>query len=161
MSVTVNFTPAVGQVFSFQPTIGGTVYTCDVLWNHFAQRYYIQLTDLSGNLVLLRPLVGSGTRVQAALTWAQGVASATLASPHEIPVGQVVPMRVTGTGSSLDGNWQVVSTGPSSFDYSVATGPTQAQPIPAMAGFNVNLVAGFLPGYLLFFNETQQFESVA
>ena len=53
------FTPTTTSVFQFQPTLDGSLYVCAVTFNLFGQRYYINLYDLSGNLVISTAMVGS------------------------------------------------------------------------------------------------------
>lgn len=56
---TFNFQPNSNAPFTFQPTLDGQVYNCVVTWNVFGARWYINLYDLSGNLVLSTAMVGS------------------------------------------------------------------------------------------------------
>jgi len=55
----VDFNPSLTSNFIFQPTLDGNVYTAIVNWNVFGQRYYLNLYDLSGNLVLCIALIES------------------------------------------------------------------------------------------------------
>lgn len=43
----------------FTPVLDGTVYNCQIKWNIAAQRWYLLITDNSGNTILNTPMVGS------------------------------------------------------------------------------------------------------
>jgi len=62
------FQPTITQAFQFQPTIGGTVYTVNVPWNIFGQRYFVEVYSLSGTRLLTVPLVGSPNTYSINLT---------------------------------------------------------------------------------------------
>lgn len=53
------FAPTQTANVQFQPTLDGATCTVIVTWNVFGQRYYINIYDLNGNLILCRSLVGS------------------------------------------------------------------------------------------------------
>ena len=59
MTTIVPFVPSVNQVFTFQPTLGGTIYNLYVTWNLAGQRWYLNIADLNQNLVLAEALIGS------------------------------------------------------------------------------------------------------
>lgn len=65
---TTQFTPPANAPFQFQATLSGptsnvtstgTTFNVSVPWNTFGQRFYIQIVDQSGNLVLSTPLIAS------------------------------------------------------------------------------------------------------
>lgn len=56
---TFNFSPSEVAPYQFQPTLDGQVYNAVVTWNVFGQRYYLNLYDLTGALVLATAMVGS------------------------------------------------------------------------------------------------------
>lgn len=43
----------------FTPVLDGSVYNCQIKWNIAAQRWYLLITDNSGNTILNTPMVGS------------------------------------------------------------------------------------------------------
>lgn len=43
----------------FTPVLDGSVYNCQIKWNISSQRWYLLITDNSGNPLLNTPLVGS------------------------------------------------------------------------------------------------------
>lgn len=53
------FAPTATQTFQFQPTLDGNVYNCIVTWNLWGQRWYFNLYQLNGTLVLCAPVVAS------------------------------------------------------------------------------------------------------
>ena len=55
------FTPTSTAVFTFGATLDGAQYNCSVQWNLWAQRWYLFITDISGNPVLTRALIASPT----------------------------------------------------------------------------------------------------
>lgn len=61
MSTTTQFTPipTSSPPFQFQATLDGNQYNIATLWNVFGQRWYIQVTDQTGVLVVNKPLIGS------------------------------------------------------------------------------------------------------
>lgn len=171
MNVFTPFTPSATSAFTFQPSIAGTTYKCTVTWNIFRggnasafEGYYVNLTDLSGNLVLCCPLIGGSPGLSAALTWADdatgGTATITAASPHNVPLAQVANVRVANTGTPFDGLWQALSTGPTTLTYGLAD-PLQALPASGTLDIPVNLVAGVIAGFLYYHEDTLQFETEA
>lgn len=68
MTTYVNFTPSASAVFSFQATLDSSLYAVTVPWNLFGQRYYVNIYDTSGSLIVSRPLVGSPLDYDISLT---------------------------------------------------------------------------------------------
>ncbi|WP_338735449.1 hypothetical protein V8954_04035 [Klebsiella michiganensis] len=56
---TYSFTGNERESMAFTSALDGTVYNCQIRWNISAQRWYILITDNSGNTVLNTPAVGS------------------------------------------------------------------------------------------------------
>ena len=160
MSTTVQFTPSATQVFSFQPVLAGTNYSATIQWSVFGQRWYLNLMDATGASVLFTALVGSGPRLQAALSWSgpPNLATATTTVPHNVPVGQLANIWVSQTDSPFDGGWQALSTSPTTLTYALDN-PLEALPLNGVLSFPLNLVAGVVAGgWLLFHWDTQQLE---
>lgn len=158
-STVIAFTPSTVAAFSFQPVLNSVQYNCTVTWGLFGQRYYINLTDLSGNLILARAMTSSGPRLEASLTWAGSTATATTSSNHNVPVGWVVKFRVYDTDTGFDGTFTGLSTGPNTLTYALPVNPQQPIPLTGTVSFDLNLVDGYLPGALLLYHyETQQIE---
>lgn len=160
MSTTVQFSPSTAAAFRFQPVIAGKQYTAIITWNVHG-RYYLNLFDTSGNLVLSRPVVSSGPLVSATLTWQDtgvgSVATAVTAAPHNVPVGALANVRISQTDTPYDGFWQVLATGPNSLTFAIAN-PNEPQPIAGQLSFDVNLVAALGGGWLIYRFDVQQFE---
>ena len=53
------FIPAANQNFSWEPTLDGQQYTAVVSWSLFGQHWILNLYDLQGTLVMVKPLRGS------------------------------------------------------------------------------------------------------
>jgi len=53
------FSPNSTQVFQFQATLDGAIYTARVPWNVYRQSWYISVSDQSDKLIVYTPLVGS------------------------------------------------------------------------------------------------------
>ena len=68
MTTVYDFTPTASAPFQFQPTLDGTTYNVIITWNVFGQRYYINIYDLSGNLILCMPFIGSPLNYDLSLT---------------------------------------------------------------------------------------------
>jgi hypothetical protein len=160
VSTTVQFAPSTSGPFTFQPVIGGVQYNATVTWNVFAQRYYLNLFDTSGNRVLTTAIVATGPQIAATLTWNDlggGIAQALTASPHNVPVGRLVNLYISQTDSSYDGAWQALATGPNTITFALSN-PNESQPLGGQVNFNVNLVQSLGSGWLVYRYETQVFE---
>jgi hypothetical protein len=48
------FAPPSGQVFTFQATLDGAVYTITVTWNVYIQDWYVNCFDLNGNWIFTK-----------------------------------------------------------------------------------------------------------
>ena len=53
------FTGDERQSMAFTPVLDGAVYNCQLKWNITAQRWYLLITDSSGNTILNTVLIGS------------------------------------------------------------------------------------------------------
>lgn len=161
MATTVPFTPSTTAAFTFQPIIAGVQYNAVVTWNLQGQRYYLNLYDTGGNLVLCTAVVSSGPRLGVTLSWSDdgvtGIATAETNAPHNVPVGQLANVHISQTGTIFDGTWQVLATGPSTFTYALAN-PDENQPVIGQLSFNVNLVASLGAGWLIYRYDEQVFE---
>lgn len=59
MATLTQFTPAINQNFSFQPTLDGQQYSVVFTWGLFGQRWIMNVYTLQGTLILQKPLRGS------------------------------------------------------------------------------------------------------
>jgi hypothetical protein len=157
-STFVNFQPSSSAPFSFQPTLAGVQYAVTVPYNEFGQGYYINITDLLGNPILFRSLVSSGPVLQADFSWAGGIAMATALTPHNVPIGNVVNIRIALTNTGFDGSYQALSVSSTALTYSLLADPLQSGTVTGQINFDLNLVGGYNMGTLLYHDDTQQFE---
>ena len=58
MTTYVDFAPTASQPFQFQAALDGQLYTIIVKWNLFGQRWYVNVFDLSQNLICSVPQAG-------------------------------------------------------------------------------------------------------
>lgn len=159
MSTFVDFTPSQQAPFQFQPSLAnGQQYSVSVPWNEFGQRYYINVTDLSGNLILARALSPSGPTLKVSLAWDDGVATAATTVPHNVPLASVVNVRISQSNSGFDAVVTALATGPTTLTYPLPVNPNQPATITGKVNFDLDLLAGYGIGSLWFHQDTQQFE---
>ncbi len=159
MSTLVDFVPSTIAAPSFQPTLNGTQYNATILYNQFERDYYLQLSDLSGNLIVFRSLTSSGPVLQATLSWASNVAMAACTTNHNVPIATLANVLVSQTGTAYDGSWQALAVSPTTFTYALTTNPQQPAPLQCNLEFPLNLVQGYLSNcYLFYYDATEQFE---
>lgn len=154
------FQPTAQQVFSFQPTLDGATYNVAVLWNFAAQRWYLRIQDLSGNLIVYRPLIGSPpTTLLSNLSWTNGVVTATAPGRMGYRLGQGVTLTISGASpDALNGVFPCTVTSPTTFTYPLGSDPGQILATGSWSS-DINLVAGFFTTSTLVFRaSTQQFE---
>lgn len=157
MSTLVDFQPSSAGPFQFQATLGGAIYNVIVTWNVFGQRFYINVYDVSGTLILCRAVSSSGARLFANLSWANGIATAALTQPHQVPVGAVAQITVSQTGLQYDGQFQALATDEQTLTYPLAVDPGE-DGAEGQVSFDLNLLDGYGIGTLLFHDDSQQFE---
>jgi hypothetical protein len=164
MTSFVDFSPqttASGPAFQFQPTLSdGNQYLVTVTWNAFGQRYYINVSDLSGTLIVSEGLAPSGPEYQASFTWddTTNTATVTTNTPHNIPLASIANARASQTSGQFDGSYAALSTGPTTMTFTLTTAPTAPLPVNGVWDFPLNLLAGYASAVLYFHAETQQFE---
>lgn len=59
MTTLIQFNPVEGSNFQFNCTLDGQPYTAIITWNFYSPRYYINIYDTGGNLIVINPLTGS------------------------------------------------------------------------------------------------------
>lgn len=156
----VDFAPSSTAAFSFQPVFASNSYIVSVPWNFFAERYYLSVSDSAGNLIFLIPLVESGPTFQVQFTWNDGVASVLYGMPHKVPVGQLVNITITGSGTTFDGEVMALATDDMTMTYALSVQPVSSTvPASGVVDFALNLLAGYISdASLLFHADKQQFE---
>lgn len=166
MTTIINFAPSAVQPFQFSPTLDGQQYNAIITWNIFRGPnnatfgFYLNLYDLSGNLIVSRALSGSaiGLNLQA-LTWSNGIATAVTVTPHNYKIGKSIPLAIAGAvPDGFNGVAQCYIISPTSFTFALATNPGAATAFGS-ASYNINLVGGyFLTSSLVFRTQNRQFE---
>ena len=56
---TYNFQPSSVAPYTFNPTLDGAVYSASVTWNLFGQRWYLNINQTNGPLIVSKPLISS------------------------------------------------------------------------------------------------------
>lgn len=155
------FQPNASQNFVFNPVLDGVTYVATITWNVFGQRWYLNLVDVSGNLILCTAVASSADPLPlAALSWNEGLVTAQTVQPHNIPVGAQANLLLQGdTPSGFDGLYLVTATGPTSFTYELATDPGSPVQLGSCGGV-VDLAAGLFDSLLLYFDASASFVTV-
>ena len=160
MAITyIPFIPSQNQAPQFQVTLDGNLYTAIITWNLQGQRYYLNLYDLNGELVLCTVLTGSpvGTPI-ASMSWSRGTVSVVTESPHGLRRNATVKLTISGvTPDAYNGQIEAFVTGPTTFQYSIAANPGEMT-VAGSINQNINLVNGYFTTPLVFRVANSQFE---
>lgn len=160
MTTYTDFQPSTQQVFSFKPTLDGEVYNCTLTWNLFGQRYYINCSDLSNNLIFSLPLIGSPDGLIAeAVTWdTTGVVTVETIVPHGYRAGQTVNLTLAQTTpSDYSGNWNMLVINDNELTFLLASDPGLCT-APGLLYDNISIAAGYFDSTLVFRESSSQFE---
>ena len=68
MTVYIDFQPSSTAPFQFGATLDGAIYTVVVKWNLFGQRWYLEIYDVSGTLIVCKARAGSPIGYDISLT---------------------------------------------------------------------------------------------
>lgn len=156
---TFPFSPSTQQNQTFNPVLGNNTYTAVITWNFFGQRWYLNLYDSNGNLIISTAVVGSQDPQEiSSITWADNVVSVDTVSPHWLPIGSTAMLYLSGNvPTAYNGLWLCDITGPNSFSFALTTDPGIATTAGAF-GSVIDLSAGAVAdAMLLFYDGTQQF----
>ena len=156
----INFVPSkVPPAPFFNATLDGSIYTITILWNLFAQRYYVQVQSLDGTIILYTALVGSPIGIDvSALSWANGTVTVTTITPHQIPIGQIVNVSLVGAiPDAYNGLVEALVINMTQFTFALATNPGAATTFGTIQQ-NIDLVAGLLNDTLVYRGANMQFE---
>lgn len=160
MTTFLNFQPSTQQVSTFQVTLDGEAFVLTLTWNLFGQRYYVNCSDLEGNLIFSLPLIGSpdGLILQSA-TWLAGLVMITTQEPHGYRAGTSVNLTLTGaTPDAYNGSFTFLVTGDNTMTYPVTSDPG-ANTAPGLLQDNINLGGGYFEtSTLVFRTSSSQFE---
>jgi hypothetical protein len=157
MTTTINFNPTTNSNFQFSATLDNNVYNVIVTWNLFGARYYVNIYDLSSNLIVSTPLIGTplGYNIDA-LTSANNIAYATTETNFTYTVGSVIPLTISGISpTGYNGTYECTITGQNTFTYplgedldpSIQTGQVV---------YNLSLVAGYFDSTMTYFPDSEQ-----
>lgn len=156
---TYPFNPSPLQNVTFNPVMNGQTYAAVINWNVFGQRWYLNLSDSNGTLIICTAVVSSqDPSAIASLSWANNVVTVETATPHWLPLGTQAYIYLSGNSpDGYNGLYLVNVTGPSEFTFTLTTDPG----VPAMVGtFGgiIDLSAGLIPGaMLLYYDGSKQF----
>ena len=59
MTTLINFEPAPDSNFQFNPVLDGSTYVAICPYNNYSPRYYVNIFNNNGTLILSRPIIGS------------------------------------------------------------------------------------------------------
>jgi hypothetical protein len=68
MTTYIQFSPSSNSNFTFEADLDGQTYTLTARWSLYGERYYLMITDLSGNVLLNIPMVASPNNYDISLT---------------------------------------------------------------------------------------------
>ena len=153
------FLPSNTAPFQFQPTLDGDVYTVVVTWNLFGRRYYANVYQLDGTLVVSLPVIGSAGGVGiSSIVWGGGKVTVTTAVPHGYRVTSTVAVTISGCApDAFNGRYDCAITGPTTFFYLLANDPGTFT-LLGVASYDISLTAGYFDSTLVFREAAQQFE---
>ncbi len=154
--------PPRNTTFKFQPTLDGVQYAATIIWNLFAQRYYMQLLDMSGNLICNTPVRGTEDELPlASASWddASQLVTLTTQSPHNIMTGGCAKLTVSNMNpETYNGLWSMYSLTPDTLQYPMTTDPGDAVSLGTVCLY-VNLVGGyFQTSSLIYRTSSSNFE---
>lgn len=169
MTTLFPFQPPTAPVI-FQPTLDGDLYQATITWNYYSQRFYITITDLVGNTIVSRAIVGSSSKQPLAdLSWQNGLATAVVQNPHGYPIGGLIELTISDAiPSGYNGIFECSILDDLTFTYPVAGSPwpalTSASGVEVAQAtgtysFDINLVEGyFQTSTLVYRGPLAQFE---
>lgn len=143
---TFPFTPSNISAPVFQPTLDGSVYSCDVRWNLFGNRYYVNCYDSSGGRVFTVPLIETGPSVPVDnMVW-DGVSRSlllTTSSPHGYKIGGTLELTVEGASPvAFNGTRKMLVTGDRTLTF-----PCLSSPGPLVAPGRLSHLISLCKGY--------------
>jgi len=144
---------------TFQPTLDGTVYTCNVNWNLYGNRYYLICYDTDNNVVFNVAIVTSPpAQTLASLVWSAATLSvtATTSTPHGFKIGTIVQLTIVNANpAGYNGAYNVAITGSATFTYPLSAYPGQVVS-PGSASWQISLCRGYFNSTIVYRNS--QFE---
>jgi hypothetical protein len=161
MTQFIDFVPSTGSPFQFQAQFDGDIYTVIMTWSLFGARYIVNIYDLTGTLIVSRPLVGSPSGVLlSSITNDSQTAIATTSVPHVLPVGSLLNLTVSDvTPADYVGTFASRVLNETQFSYQLATNPSDAISLGNVA-YNISLTAGYFSTQLVWRPANNQFEII-
>jgi hypothetical protein len=159
MTTFTDFAPTPFAPFTFQPTLDGNQYTATLTWNLFSQSYYINIFDLSGNLVVARKLIGSDVGVDTtSLSWNNGTVTVVTSTPHGNAIGKTINLTVVGVvPDAYNGIVSALILDASTFSYALASNPGLATQ-QGVVNYDISLTGGYFDSTLVYRQSNSQFE---
>ena len=156
------FLPTASSIFQFQATLDGQPYTVAVLWNTFGQRWYFQITDQNGNIILFRSLVGSPAPIPILTAfWVPSAVTINTQTPHGFPIGTTQNVTIAGLSpGGYNGQVYALITAQSTMTYPLARNPGAAMVtggVSVVQPYRVSLVGGYFNSTMFFDETLQQF----
>lgn len=144
MTTFFDFQPSPQQLPSFTVTLDGAQYVLTMPWNLFGQRYYVNCSDLEGNLIFLLPLIGSPDGLIAqSIAWDNGEAIVTTTEPHGYRVGTTINLTLRQAApDAYNGSFDFLVEGPDTLSYPLASNPG-VNTSPGILYNDINLAAGY------------------
>lgn len=157
MTTTIQFSPTPNSNFQFPVTLDGKVYNVVINWNLFGARYYVNIYDLSNNLIVCRPLIGSPLGYTlSSVTYNGSFATATTSRPHNYTVGTVVELVISGCiPSDFNGTYLCNIVSKTEFTYPLNT-TNQNASTPGNVVYNLSMTSGYFTSTLTYFPDNQQ-----
>jgi hypothetical protein len=159
MTTIIPFVPSSVQAPQFNLTLDSNEYIGTVEWVLFAQRYYLKIEGLRGDLILYTALIGSPIGLDiSALSWANGKVTVTTTDPHHFRFGQILNVTIAdATPAAYNGTYQALVTGRNTLTFPLATNPGIATVFGNLQQ-NINLAGGLFQSTLIFREDNSQFE---
>lgn len=155
---TTAFTPTPLAPFQWQPTLDGSQYNATVTWNIYGQRWYLNLTQPNGTLVVAEALVDTAPAVPLlTIAWVNGTVTATTSGGHGYLVGATAWLTIAGCApSAYNGLILCYVTSPITFTFPLALNPGPVTTIGAVS-VPISMTGGYFGSVLTFDYSSQSF----
>ncbi|MGH8321579.1 MAG: hypothetical protein ACRESI_06465 [Gammaproteobacteria bacterium] len=147
---------------TFNPVLDSATYTASIVWNIFSNRWFLNLTDQTGTLIIFCALASSNNQKQiASLVWADGVVTVYTQNYHFYPLGTIRSLRINGvTPAGYNGIYDCTVTGSNTFTFPLTTDPGTGT-IFGTYGEVLDLTQGlFNASVLLYYAQGAYFETI-
>lgn len=154
------FVPPQNGAFQFQPVMDGDNYNAVVMWNLFANRFYVNLHTTDNTRLFTIPVIGSPQALTLeAAGWSHGYVNAQTGVPHGWLYLSTIPILVAGcVPSTYNGSFQGFVTGPDTFQYALPTDPGGIAAFGTV-DFFIDISGGYFNSSTMVYRESlQQFE---